>query len=187
MWAACPCMGCPIPRIMLLKPRPVAPNASGGALCAASGGETATEHRSSVRTVPTLPPHAHAHVPPPPPHAHAPPRAVRPRAYALACGGPRHVPGTSQTRPRHVPDTSQTRPRHVPDTSQTRLRGLSRPLLTHTSASRPLPSPCQSSWAPTVAGLMCIPLLPYLDPPAEHVIDAAFEYAWPPEPSPERA
>ena len=34
-------------------------------------------------------------------------------------------------------------------------------------------------WVPTVVGLCCIPFLPYLDPPAEKVIDAAFDYAWP--------
>tara|TARA_B110001452_G_scaffold262503_1_gene262631 strand:- start:141 stop:1160 length:1020 start_codon:yes stop_codon:yes gene_type:complete len=34
-------------------------------------------------------------------------------------------------------------------------------------------------WAPTVAGLCCIPFLPFLDPPAEKAIDAAFDYAWP--------
>ena len=34
-------------------------------------------------------------------------------------------------------------------------------------------------WAPTVVGLCCIPFLPYIDPPAERAIDAAFAAAWP--------
>lgn len=44
-----------------------------------------------------------------------------------------------------------------------------------------LPPGPLTKWAPTLVGLCCIPFLPYLDPPAEHAIDAAFEYAWPPE------
>lgn len=37
-----------------------------------------------------------------------------------------------------------------------------------------------TKWGPTVAGLMLIPALPYaVDEPAEHVIDYAFEKAWP--------
>uniref|UniRef100_A0A7S4IZQ1 Mitochondrial fission process protein 1 n=1 Tax=Prymnesium polylepis TaxID=72548 RepID=A0A7S4IZQ1_9EUKA len=42
-----------------------------------------------------------------------------------------------------------------------------------------LPAGPLSRWAPTAVGLCCIPFLPYLDPPAEKAIDAAFEYAWP--------
>jgi len=41
-----------------------------------------------------------------------------------------------------------------------------------------LPGPV-ARWAPTVVGLSCIPFLPFLDPPAEVAIDAAFDYAWP--------
>jgi len=42
-----------------------------------------------------------------------------------------------------------------------------------------LPAGPSARWAPTVVGLCCIPFLPYLDPPAEVVIDKAFEMAWP--------
>ncbi len=42
-----------------------------------------------------------------------------------------------------------------------------------------LPAGPVARWAPTAVGLACIPFLPYLDPPAEKAIDAAFEYAWP--------
>jgi len=42
-----------------------------------------------------------------------------------------------------------------------------------------LPPGILARWVPTVVGLACIPFLPYLDPPAEKVIDAAFDYAWP--------
>jgi len=42
-----------------------------------------------------------------------------------------------------------------------------------------LPKGRIAMWAPTVVGLCCIPFLPFLDPPAEKVIDAAFDYAWP--------
>lgn len=42
-----------------------------------------------------------------------------------------------------------------------------------------LPAGPVARWAPTVVGLCCIPFLPYLDPPAEVAIDAAFDYAWP--------
>lgn len=42
-----------------------------------------------------------------------------------------------------------------------------------------LPAGTVARWAPTCAGLLCIPFLPYLDPPAEKVIDAAFDAAWP--------
>lgn len=44
-----------------------------------------------------------------------------------------------------------------------------------------LPPGPVARWVPTAVGLCCIPFLPYLDPPAEKVIDAAFEYAWPVE------
>ena len=37
-----------------------------------------------------------------------------------------------------------------------------------------------TKWGPTIAGLMLIPALPYaVDEPAEHIIDYAFEKAWP--------
>ena len=42
-----------------------------------------------------------------------------------------------------------------------------------------LPAGAATRWAPTAVGPCCIPFLPYLDPPAEQVIDAAFDYAWP--------
>ena len=42
-----------------------------------------------------------------------------------------------------------------------------------------LPKGPLATWAPTLVGLCCIPFLPYLDPPAEKVIDAGFAYAWP--------
>jgi len=42
-----------------------------------------------------------------------------------------------------------------------------------------LPAGPVARWAPTVVGLACIPFLPYLDPPVEKAIDAAFEYGWP--------
>jgi len=41
--------------------------------------------------------------------------------------------------------------------------------------------PAGQKLAPTFIGLCCIPLLPYLDEPAEVVIDAAFDYCWPGE------
>ena len=44
-----------------------------------------------------------------------------------------------------------------------------------------LPKGPIATWAPTFVGLCCIPFLPYLDPPAEKAIDAAFDYAWPAE------
>lgn len=50
-----------------------------------------------------------------------------------------------------------------------------------------LPPGPVARWVPTIVGLACIPFLPYLDPPAEHAIDAAFEYAWPPEKKPIKA
>jgi len=42
-----------------------------------------------------------------------------------------------------------------------------------------LPAGPVARWAPTAVGLCCIPFLPYLDPPAEMAIDAAFDAAWP--------
>mmetsp|Transcript_19044 Transcript_19044/g.40353 ORF Transcript_19044/g.40353 Transcript_19044/m.40353 type:complete len:82 (+) Transcript_19044:1134-1379(+) len=36
-------------------------------------------------------------------------------------------------------------------------------------------------WLPSVIGLSCIPLMPYIDHPVEGVIDAAFDAAWPVE------
>ena len=42
-----------------------------------------------------------------------------------------------------------------------------------------LPAGPVARWVPTAVGLCCIPFLPYLDPPAEVAIDAAFDYAWP--------
>ena len=41
-----------------------------------------------------------------------------------------------------------------------------------------------TKWGPTIAGLALIPALPYcIDEPCEHVIDGAFDYAWPVPPS----
>ena len=45
--------------------------------------------------------------------------------------------------------------------------------------ARRLPAGRLAAWLPTLVGLCCIPLLPFIDEPAEHAIDAAFDAAWP--------
>ena len=34
-------------------------------------------------------------------------------------------------------------------------------------------------WGPSAVGLGLIPLMPLLDPPAEHVLEAVFDQVWP--------
>ena len=34
-------------------------------------------------------------------------------------------------------------------------------------------------WGPSAVGLGLIPLMPLLDPPAEHVLEAVFDKVWP--------
>ena len=34
-------------------------------------------------------------------------------------------------------------------------------------------------WGPSAIGLGLIPLMPLLDPPAEHVLETAFDAVWP--------
>ena len=48
-----------------------------------------------------------------------------------------------------------------------------------------LPPGNVTKWVPSLVGLCCIPFLPYLDYPAEVVIDRAFEVAWPKAAAPE--
>jgi fission process protein 1 len=45
--------------------------------------------------------------------------------------------------------------------------------------ARRLPAGRLRFWLPSLCGLACIPLMPYVDEPCEHAIDAAFEKAWP--------
>lgn len=52
----------------------------------------------------------------------------------------------------------------------------------HHLATR-LPPGRMRGWLPTVVGVMCIPLMPYIDHPVEHAIDVAFDAAWPKGPS----
>jgi len=42
-----------------------------------------------------------------------------------------------------------------------------------------LPKTPYTRWVPTMIGFCCIPLMPLLDPPIEHAIDATFHHLWP--------
>jgi len=42
-----------------------------------------------------------------------------------------------------------------------------------------LPAGFVARWIPSLVGLACIPLMPYIDVPVEHLIDAGFERVWP--------